>query len=90
MDQHEIKKAFAIRAMKRVHEINAKIKALKFLGVEIAEFERCNEILQEIPSVLFAKNDFDYDNIIEFTLHHCGTKHNQTDESFIQNVIDYL
>jgi len=90
MNQHEIKKQFAIRAMKRARILKDKIKALKYLGVELPELESCIDILQEIPAALFAKYELDYDKIIEFTIHHCSIDHNQTDENFIQNVIDYL
>jgi len=90
MDQHEIKKAFAIRAMKRVRILKDKIKALENIGIDIPELEYCVDMLLDVPAVLFAQSEGDFDNIVEFTRNHIYTEHQQTDESFIQNVIDYL
>jgi len=90
MNQHEIKKAFAIRAIKRVRILKDKIKALENIGIDIPELEYCVDMLLDVPSVLFAQSEAQYDNIVEFTVNHIYTEHQQTDESFIQNVIDYL
>jgi len=88
MDQHEIKKAFAIRAIKRARILKDKIKALGNIGIDIPELEYCVDMLLDVPAVLFAQGDPQFDNIVEFTVHHIYTDHQQTDESFIQNVID--
>jgi hypothetical protein len=90
MNQHEIKKAFAIRAMKRVRILKDKIKALESIGIDIPDLEYCVDMLIDVPAVLFAQSEWDFDNILEFTMSHIYTEHQQTDESFIQNVIDYL
>jgi len=90
MDQHEIKKAFAIRAIKRVRILKDKIKALENIGIDIPELEYCVDMLLDVPAVLFAQGEAQFDNIVEFTVNHIYTEHQQTDESFIQNVIDYL
>jgi len=90
MDQHEIKKAFAIRAMKRVRILKGKYDTLNSIGIDIPELEYCVDMLLDVPAVLFAQSEWDFDNIVEFTVNHIYTDHNQTDENFIQNVIDYL
>jgi len=90
MDQHEIKKAFAIRAMKRARILKDKYNTLNTIGIDIPELEYCVDMLLDVPAVLFAQSEGDFDNIVEFTVNHIYTEHNQKDESFIQNVIDYL
>jgi len=90
MNQHEIKKSFAIRAMKRVRILNEKYNTLNSIGIDIPELEYCVDMLLDVPAVLFAQPAKDFDNIVEFTVNHIYTDHQQTDESFIQNVIDYL
>jgi hypothetical protein len=90
MNQHEIKKAFAIRALKRVRILNEKIKTLNSIGIDIPELEYCVDMLLDIPATLFAHSEWDHDNILEFTMNHIYTEHNKSDENFIQNVMDYL
>lgn len=59
-----MKKEFAIKALKRIKEIQETYLKLKDLGVDLLEYENGINLLEESITLLFIKDEKNFDNAL--------------------------
>jgi hypothetical protein len=62
--KNNMKKEFAVRALKRIKEINETYDKLKVLGIDLLDYENGINLLEESIALMFIENENDFERAL--------------------------